>query len=110
MKRFRRWLAFGVSAVVIVLMSWDLIFSDHGYFVYQDEYHLQQKLEADIKILEAEKRKVKQNIIQLRENPKVLEEVIHRELGYVYPDEYMLIMPETTQDKYNKIQQRSGHE
>ena len=91
-------------------MSWDLIFSDHGYFVYKDEYQQQQKLKADIIILEQEKRKVKHEIIQLRENPKVLEEVIHRELGYVYPDEYMLIMPETTQDKYNEIQQRSGHE
>ena len=37
----------------------------------------------------------------------VLEEVIHRELGYVYPDEFMLIMPkadesETTPAKANK--------
>jgi cell division protein FtsB len=80
-------------------MIWDLLFSDHGYFVFKHEYQQQQVLESEIENFGIEKESLKNKIIQLRENPKVLEQVIHRELGYVYPDEYMLIMPA---DKYEE--------
>ncbi|MDQ7002077.1 MAG: septum formation initiator family protein [Ghiorsea sp.] len=74
-------------------MIWDLIFSDHGYFVFQHEREHHHMLQQEIKHLRAEEARLKEEIIRLREDPKVLEEVIRRELGYVYPDEYMLIMP-----------------
>ncbi len=74
-------------------MIWDLIFSDHGYFVFQHEREQQQVLQQEINRLRAEETRLKEEIIRLREDPKTLEEVIRRELGYVYPDEYMLIMP-----------------
>ncbi len=79
----------------MVLMIWDLVFSDHGYFVFKQEYIEQQQLESDIHDLKNTKGKLGQDVIRLREDPKTLEEVIHRELGYVYPDETMIIMPET---------------
>ena len=103
-------MAYSVAVVIIVLMIWDLILSDHGYFVFKGEYQQQQNLSADIKSLQEDKEKLKTEIIRLREDPKVLEEVIHRELGYVHSDEYMLIMPKTKQDKSKEIQERSGHE
>lgn len=77
----------------MVLMIWDLIFSDHGYFVFKQESMEQEQLESEIQRLKAEKEKLGQDVIRLREDPKALEEVIHRELGYVYPDEIMIIMP-----------------
>jgi len=80
-------------------MIWDLIFSDHGYFVFQQESKQQQALDDEIRALRTEEVRLKAEIIRLRENPKALEEVIHRELGYVYPDEFMLIMPETEEAK-----------
>jgi len=83
----------------MVLMIWDLIFSDHGYFVFQHEQQTKQALQHEIEKSRVEKEKLKHDIIDLRENPKTLEEVIHRELGYVYPDEYMMIMPEETPEK-----------
>jgi len=83
-------------------MIWDLIFSDHGYFVFQHEQQTKQTLQDEIEKLRAEKEKLKHEIIDLRENPKTLEKVIHRELGYVYPDEYMMIMPRETLKKPEK--------
>jgi len=80
-------------------MFWDLVFSKHGYFVFQKEKQTQHQLVSDIKQLEAEKEKLQQAVIRLREDPKALEEVIHRELGYVYPDETMIIMPKAASTK-----------
>lgn len=98
MTRFRAWLPYTIGGIVIVLMIWDLLMSDHGYFVYQQEYQLKKTLESEITILQSEQKDVKSQIIRLREDPRALEEVIHRELGYVYPDEFMLILPEETHD------------
>jgi len=90
--------------LVIVLMSWDLLFSDHGYFVYQAEHQQVKDLQTDIEKLHVAKKKLIAEIVRLREDPKALEEVIHRELGYVYPDEYMLIMPKTNVEEKKRIE------
>ena len=76
-------------------MFWDLVFSKHGYFVFQAEKKDYQLLKSDIQRLTAEKEMLQKRIIRLREDPKALEAVIHKELGYVYPDETMIIMPES---------------
>jgi len=80
-------------------MFWDLVFSKHGYFVFQKEKQSMHQLAIDIKQLETEKERLQQEVIRLREDPKALEDVIHRELGYVYPDETMIIMPKTASEK-----------
>ncbi|MDX8387873.1 MAG: septum formation initiator family protein [Ghiorsea sp.] len=90
-------MAYSIGLVIIVLMIWDVLLSDHGYFVFKGEHKQQQVLESEIESFTKAKQKLKADIIELRENPKTLEQVIHKELGYVYPDEYMLIMPENKQ-------------
>ncbi len=108
MKRIRAWLLYTSGGIIIVLMLWDLLLSDHGYFVYKQEHQQLEALESEIRDLQQQQHEVKSRIIRLREDPGALEEVIHRELGYVYPDEFMLIMPEKTENE--QIPQRSGHE
>ncbi len=110
MKRIRAWLPYTIGGIIIVLMLWDVLLSDHGYFVYKQESQQQEALETEIRQLQDEQQTLESRIIRLREDPKALEEVIHRELGYVYPDEFMLIMPKTIQENSDQIQQRSGHE
>ena len=90
----RRW--FLVSLVLLVLgwMGWDLIFSDHGYLVYQSEKAELETLKGELETLKLDRERLAKEILRLRNDPKALEALIHRELGYVYPDEYMLIMPE----------------
>jgi len=68
------------------------MFAKHGYFVFKEEQRAQQLLIIDIDALKAEKADLQQEVIRLREDPKALEAVIHEELGYVYPDETMIIM------------------
>ena len=90
----QRWFWSVLALLVIIVMGWDLIFSDHGYQVYQSEKAELETLKAELEVLKVDRERLAKEILRLRNDPKALEELIHRELGYVYPDEYMLIMPE----------------
>jgi len=74
-------------------MLWNLIFSDHGYLVYQQEALELQQLKAEVSDLKVERERLAKEVLRFRDDPQALEELIHRELGYVYPDEYMVILP-----------------
>ncbi len=74
-------------------MLWNLIFSDHGYFVYQQEAAELQQLKGEVAALKVERERLAKEVLRFRNDPQALEELIHRELGYVHPDEYMVIMP-----------------
>jgi len=89
-------------------MSWDLIFSDHGYRVYRGELVQLEKLEGKLKALKVKREWLAKEILRLRSDPAALEELVHRELGYVYPDEYMLIIPENK--RAEKLQGRKTDE
>lgn len=75
-------------------MTWDLVFSDHGYLVYRKERQSLEQARAELEAMKAKREKLAREILRLRNDPKALEELVHRELGYVHPDEYMVIMPE----------------
>jgi len=98
MKKIRSWLLYSLGFIVVALMLWDFTFSEHGYFVFEQERSALVQFKDEIKQLSTEKERLNTEIIRLRDDPKALEEVVHRELGYVYPDEYMLIMPTKNQN------------
>jgi len=91
-KRMGRWLLWIAGCAWLAYMSWGLIFSDHGYLVYQHEAEQVHKLEAELSALKAQRERLAQEVLRLRGDPAALEELIHKELGYVHPDEYMVIM------------------
>jgi len=96
LKSLGRRLYWALGVILVAYMSWNLIFSDHGYLVYREEAAQLQALKTELAILQADRERLAQEILRLRNDPKALEELIHRELGYVYPDEIMVIMPEKT--------------
>ncbi len=75
-------------------MGYSLVFSDHGYLVYRKEQQGLSGLQTEVVKLRQQREKLAREILRLRHDPKALEELVHRELGYVHPDEYMLILPE----------------
>jgi len=83
-----------VAALVTAYMGYDLLFSDHGYMVYRQEKQQLQVLKDDISKMRRQRENLAREILRLRNDPKALEELAHRELGYVYPDEYIVIMPD----------------
>ena len=112
MKLVRDWFVFSIGLIIVVLMLWDLTFSEHGYFVFKQEKEQEAQLMVEIEALRARKAQLNAEIILLRDDPRALEEMIHRELGYVYPDEYMLIIPKhaLTNNKKNQGETRSENE
>jgi len=88
-----KWLFWILGLIGLAYMLWNLIFSDHGYFVYQREAMQLQQLKDDVAALKLERERLAKDVLRFRDDPQTLEELIHRELGYVHPDEYMVIMP-----------------
>jgi cell division protein FtsB len=86
---------------VIAYLGYDLVFSDHGYLVYRREHAELLKLQAEVVQMRQDRERLARQVLQLRHDPKALEELIHRELGYVHPDEYMLILPDKKKAKPN---------
>jgi len=79
-------------------MSWDLVWSKHGYLVYRAEHAEVLRLREKMDAMQQQREKLAEDILRLRKDPKALEDLVHRELGYVYPDEYMLIVPPDKDD------------
>ncbi|MDQ6972445.1 MAG: septum formation initiator family protein [Mariprofundaceae bacterium] len=75
-------------------MAWELIGSEHGYLVYRAEHAEVLRLQQQVEILKQQREVLAGRILRLRKDPEALEELVHRELGYVYPDEYILIVPQ----------------
>jgi len=92
-KRIGRWLLWIAGCAWLAYMLWSLVFSDHGYLVYQQEARQVHQMEAELSDLKAKREHLAREVLRLRDDPAALEELIHRELGYVHPDEYMVIMP-----------------
>lgn len=74
-------------------MAWDLIGSEHGYLVYRQEHAEVLRLRGELEQMQQKREQLAAEILRLRKDPQALEALVHRELGYVYPDEYMLIVP-----------------
>jgi len=102
-KRIGRSLVWLAGATILVYMGWNLIFSDHGYLVYRQEVTELKALKEQVTLLKQQRERISAEILRLRNDPDAMVELIHRELGYVYPDEFMLVLPEkskasTTED------------
>ncbi|MDQ6966825.1 MAG: septum formation initiator family protein [Mariprofundaceae bacterium] len=91
-----------MSLALLVYMAWDLIASDHGYLVYRREHAEVLSLQQQLQQMQQKREMLAAQILSLRKDPKALEELVHRELGYVHPDEYMLIVPQDMQDTDDK--------
>jgi len=85
-----------VAGLAICYMFYGLVFSDHGYLVYRQELQQVEQLRQEMARMREEREQLARRVLRLRDDPEALEELIRRELGYVYKDEYMLIRPEAT--------------
>ncbi len=94
MRRVVRSLIGIAGLAAIGYMVWGLVFSEHGYLVYREELARFQELQDEVVHLKQQREQLARQILSLRNDPEALEELVHRELGYVHQDEFMLIMPE----------------
>ncbi|MDX8377611.1 MAG: septum formation initiator family protein [Mariprofundales bacterium] len=78
--------------VLISLLAWSLLFSDVGYSNYNKEKKQLAVIQARIAQYEQSKLHFRNEIDALRNDSEVIESYIRRKLGYVYPDEYVLMI------------------
>jgi len=97
--KIKSWLLRGLALLVLAWMLYDLVFSDHGYLVYRTEQQQVQALQLELEQLKQQRETLAQDILRLRNNPKALEDLVHQNLGYLYPDEFMMIMPDKNAGK-----------
>jgi len=89
------------ALVILHYLAFELIMSKQGYLVYQKEKQQLQQLQQETQKMQAYHDKLAKEVIYIREDSHALEALVHSELGYVYPDEYVLIMKE--KNKQNMI-------
>lgn len=100
--RIGQWLLWIAGLATIAYMGWNLVFSDYGYLVYRKEVAQLQQLKSELSELKENRERLAKEVLRLRNDPDALEELIHRELGYVHPDEYMVIMDDGKAVKHNR--------
>ncbi|MFQ5356280.1 MAG: septum formation initiator family protein [Mariprofundaceae bacterium] len=86
-------LGWSLASLILVYMVYDLVFSDYGYLVFRQEQQAFEALQLEVQSLREQRELLAKEVLRLRNDPDALEELAHRELGYVHKDEFMLIMP-----------------
>jgi len=87
-------LIWGVAITLLIAMVWALIFSDHGYQTYRSEQAETMKIHQQIVQLKQQREKLAKEILLLRNDPAALERLVHERLGFVHPDEYIILQPD----------------
>ncbi len=89
------WLVTWFGGIVLLWLVYSVSFSRHGIPSYLDEARELRLLQVDLARVRKEREEIARRVLLLRQDRAYLESVIHRELGYVYPDEYILIREDT---------------
>ncbi len=79
--------------MLIAGTGWTLFLSDHGYFTYRKEREENLRLQQQIARLKAQREALAKEILRLRNDPDALEQLVHERLGFVHPDEYIILHP-----------------
>lgn len=106
-QRFLRLFVRSVAVLAVTYMAYDLFFSEHGYLVYRKEKQQLEALKQEVAALQKQRERLAKEVLRLRNDPKALEALIRRELGYVHRDEFIVIRPEKKKDKIKDSDRRS---
>lgn len=83
-----------LAIALMLALAWALLFSDHSYLTYRREKAEALKLQQQINRLQQQREQLAREILRLRNDPSALEKLVHERLGYVHPDEYIVLHPE----------------
>jgi|UPI000369721B cell division protein FtsB len=95
----RPWLVTVFGGIIMLWLAYSVLFSEHGLPSYLEETHTLRLLNIDLHQVQNEREALAKRIVLLRDDRNYLESVVRRELGYVYPDEYVLILTPATKNQ-----------
>ncbi len=84
--------------VANVWVQYLLWFGDQGLVRWRQTQKQYLLAMEDVRLAERRIQQIKDEIVLLEKDPAALEEVARRELGMVYPDEILFIVPKEPKD------------
>jgi len=91
----RRKLATAGMLLLVVMLSYHVVFGANGMVVYQHKRDENRKLQQDIQRLEQENARISQRVRELKSDPRAIEREAREQLKYARPGEVVYIAPET---------------
>ena len=88
------WLLRGLALFVLVVLVYGLLGSEHSIGVYQQEQRSLQAMQKRLQALQQQHEHLARMIVGVRDNRQVQEDLVRKRLGFVYPDEYIWMVPD----------------
>lgn len=99
LKGSKKFLIFIIGSFIYILIL-TFLFERRGVIDVLNLKKELTKLEKEVETLREKKERLQWEIKILKENPRAIEEMARKDLGFVYPDEMIVIIDE----KYLKFQ------
>jgi len=101
MQRLWRQAGTAVAIVLALLVTWHVIYGNHGLSVWQQKRAEDRALQQEIKDLQQENAQMRQRIDHLNSDPDAIEREAREKLHYAKPDEVIVNLPDKPQPSNN---------
>ena len=88
-----------IAVVLALLVTWHVIYGTHGLSVWQQKRAEDRALQQEIKNLQQENAKLRQQIQDLKSDPDAIEREARENLHYAKPGEVIYTLPEQPQSQ-----------
>ncbi len=91
----RLWRPAGTAVAVLLalLVTWHVIYGNHGVSVWQQKRAEDRALQQEIKDLQQENQQMRQQVQRLQSDPEAIEREAREKLHYAKPGEVIVAMP-----------------
>jgi cell division protein FtsB len=97
MQRLWRPAGTGVAVILALMVTWHVIYGNHGLSVWQQKRAEDRALQQEIKDLQRENAQMRQQIERLNSDPDAIEREAREKLHYAKPGEVIVTLPDQSQ-------------
>lgn len=87
----------GVAVILALLVTWHVIYGNHGLSVWQQKRAEDRALKQEIKALQQENAQMREQIERLNSDPDAIEREAREKLHYAKPGEVIVTLPGQSQ-------------
>jgi cell division protein FtsB len=87
----------GVAVILALLVTWHVIYGNHGLSVWQQKRAEDRALQQEIKDLQRENAQMREQIERLNSDPEAIEREAREKLHYAKPGEVIVTLPDQSQ-------------
>ena len=87
----------GVAVILALLVTWHVIYGNHGLSVWQQKRAEDRALQQEIKALQQENAQMREKIDRLNSDPEAIEREAREKLHYAKSGEVIVTLPDQSQ-------------